>query len=658
MTYESCRFFVPSSLPASQTASKRVARARKTALKSTPLTYADIFEKLNYFVSTKQLNEHTAANRATALRAFMRANHVTEADVVGSEMRTGFPECAERLINTLRDGGTAQRNITNTRSALTPVRQMVQEDDTARALDSEKPTPFMQQLKTLLSGHSVSRVARMSKVPYDMVLGWLRGKVPRASSSRYVYRVENYFGMTRGELWKLSGVAHPSRLQPQIGIARPIEYREQLGALTRHQYWFVPDAASPLRQQWHDFMVYKTALAPDLERSSKGRWRFSPLPMGRKSSRTWYQYLGDQEVSSAAAVWAKLAGYYGWLMLPAEKGGAAIPGDQLHTLAWLVLPEFLVPYLEWRKARSGGKHSTFAPEFVGWVMSLVREVEGYFPQSPWLQGTLPEKYQQGTWIEQCAKQMKYCRRLTQSLRGQVHVRRDPFEPLLEILELPEPMEALVDMIARMRANRPISSPKREAIWSRDLVLIKLLASNPLRERNLAHLTWRPDNTGNLYQRSDGTWHIRWKSTAFKNSVGAAGDMDYDAEIHSSVYADLERYLHQHRPKILHSPSDLVILSMAKTKASEELPHVPWNDLSKRVTELTRRYLWKTGGIGTHSFRHLIGSSILKAAPGEIQTVARVLNDRPATVEKHYARFSSSDGNKRMGEVLGKSFRRM
>ena len=156
MTYESCRFFVPSSLPASQTASKRVARARKTALKSTPLTYADIFEKLNYFVSTKQLNEHTAANRATALRAFMRANHVTEADVVGSEMRTGFPECAERLINTLRDGGTAQRNITNTRSALTPVRQMVQEDDTARALDSEKPTPFMQQLKTLLSGHSES----------------------------------------------------------------------------------------------------------------------------------------------------------------------------------------------------------------------------------------------------------------------------------------------------------------------------------------------------------------------------------------------------------------------------------------------------------------------------------------------------------------------
>ena len=75
-------------------------------------------------------------------------------------------------------------------------------------------------------------------------------------------------------------------------------------------------------------MVYKTALVPDLERSSKGRWRFSPLPMGRKSSRTWYQYLGDQEVSSAAAVWAKLAGYYGWLMLPAEKGGAAIPGDQ------------------------------------------------------------------------------------------------------------------------------------------------------------------------------------------------------------------------------------------------------------------------------------------------------------------------------------------
>lgn len=294
-TYQPSRFFVPSSLPASQTTSKRAARARKTAMKPTPLTYQDLLEKLNYFVSTKQLNPHTAANRATALRGFLRANHISEDDVVGEEMRSKFPDCMEQFLDVLRDFGRKQRNLTNTRAAMTPLRQMVQEDDTTRALDAEKPTPFIQQLKTLLSGHSIKRVANIGQVPYDMMLGWVSGKVPRPSSSRYVHRVENYFGMKRGELWKLSGVAHPSRLQPDLSEAPAIEYRNRLGKLTKYEYWFVPGTDSPLRQQWHDLMVYKTALVPDLERSVKGQWRMSPLPLGRKTDRTWYRYWATRK---------------------------------------------------------------------------------------------------------------------------------------------------------------------------------------------------------------------------------------------------------------------------------------------------------------------------------------------------------------------------
>ena len=657
-TYQPSRFFVPSSLPASQTTSKRAARARKTAMKPTPLTYQDLLEKLNYFVSTKQLNPHTAANRATALRGFLRANHISEDDVVGEEMRSKFPDCMEQFLDVLRDFGRKQRNLTNTRAAMTPLRQMVQEDDTTRALDAEKPTPFIQQLKTLLSGHSIKRVANIGQVPYDMMLGWVSGKVPRPSSSRYVHRVENYFGMKRGELWKLSGVAHPSRLQPDLSEAPAIEYRNRLGKLTKYEYWFVPGTDSPLRQQWHDLMVCKTALVPDLERSVKGQWRMSPLPLGRKTDRTWYRYLGDKEVASAQAGWGKVSSYLGWLQLSVEDGGAGLPESELHTLAWIAVPDYLVQYLEWRKKRAGGSHTTFVPEFLGWLMSLVRPVEGYFPQSPSLRETLPERYRNGSWDDMCERQMKYCRRLTQSLRGQIQMHRDPFEPLNGVLNLPEPMEAVVDMVQRMRAQRPIGNPLLEAVWSRDLVLVKLIASNPLRHRNLAHMTWRADNTGNLYQKGDGSWHIRWKTVYFKNAKGAAGDLDYNAEVHASVWSDLERYLFKHRPLLLRSPSDLLFLCKAKGPEDLKRPHVPWDDLSKRIFWLTKKYLWNCPGVGAHAFRHLIGSSIIKAAPGEIQTVARVLNDRPGTVEKHYARFTSSDGNKRMGELLGKSFKRL
>jgi len=216
-------------------------------MKPAPLTYLELLEKLTYFVTTKQLNPNTAANRSTALRGFLRANHISEEDVVGEEMRSTFPDSLERFLNALRESGRTQRNLTNTRAALTPLRQMVLEDDTTRALNAEKPTPFILQLKTLLTGHSIKRVANISQVPYDMMLGWLHGKVPRPSSARYVHRVENYFGMERGELWKLSGVAHPTRLQPDLGEAPGIEYRNRLGKLTKYEYWFVPRANSPLR---------------------------------------------------------------------------------------------------------------------------------------------------------------------------------------------------------------------------------------------------------------------------------------------------------------------------------------------------------------------------------------------------------------------------
>ena len=57
-------------------------------------------------------------------------------------------------------------------------------------------------------------------------------------------------------------------------------------------------------------------------------------------------------------------------------------------------------------------------------------------------------------------------------------------------------------------------------------------------------------------------------------------------------------------------------------------------------------------------RGLTGTAIIKAAPGDFATVAKVLNDRPLTVQNHYARFTSGDGAKRMGELLKKSFGRM
>lgn len=658
MTYESCSYFVPSSLPASQTRVRRAAQARKRAMLKPRFTYQDLLERQDYLVTTKQLNSQTAANRATALRAFLSVNKCSVDDPVGDEMRVRWAESLETYVNSLTALGRTSRAISNSKAAVRPWREMVVEADSLRALDDEKPTPFQVQLKALMGTFAIKHVANTTRVPYDMLLGWVNGKKPRQSNAKFIFRLEGFFGIQRGELARLASITGAA---PSTPLAQPlpaIEYRATLAERTRHQFWLRPPLDSPLRQQWKDFVSYKVAAVPLLERSSKGTWRISPLPLGRKTNCEWFRYHGSEEVPSAGAAWAKVGGYLGWLALPEDQGGMGMPVEELQTMAWLIDPELIQRHVEWRRKRAGGKLNGFIPDLLGWIQSLVRPDVGYFWQCPWLQQTLPERYRLERWQDMCNKLMRFCARYTQSLKGQVEVSRDPFEPMAHIVDLDEPLEAVVDMTQRMRAARPIGNPVAEAVWSRDLLLIKLLVSNPLRVRQFSHLTWRADNTGNLYQKTDGSWWISYRSRFFKNSRGAAGDLDYDSPVQENVWGDIERYLFRHRATLMVAPTDLVFLASKAGPGQKRTSHVPWRDLSRRVEELTRRHLWRCPGIGGHAMRGLTGTAIIKAAPGEIETVAKVLNDRPLTVQRHYARFTSGDGAKRMGDLLKKSFRRM
>lgn len=656
-TYELRRYFVPSSLLASQAAEK-TTRAQKRAPQLNPLTYRDLLDKQAYFVTTEQVNTQTAANRATALRNFLRVNSVCEDDVVGAEMRSGYPEALEKFVLQLQTCGKKSRSITNTRAALSPWRHWVIEDDTLRALDADKPSPFRGALKLLVAAHSVRHVSNQSEVPYAMLLGWLDGKIPRQTNTGLICRLESYFGTEPGALTSLAGHTQSPRYRTTTGQASRNDYRETLGARTQDAYWFRPEQSSPLRAQWSDFARYKTDEVPLLERSSKGAWRISPLPLTPNTPANWYMFIDGQEVASAKAAWAKVGGFLGWLGLAVERGGLNLPAARLHTLAWFAVPGLFQRYLHWRKVRAGDKYNSSAPESLGWVSSLVRAEVGYFPQNPWLRETLPLEYQVGDWASMCVSQMSFCRKMTRSLRGKIEATRDPFVAIGHIVDLPEPMEALVDMIHRLRAHRPIGHIGREAVWSRDMLLLKLLSSNPLRLRQFSHMTWKPDNSGNLRQKLDGSWWILWKIRYFKNSLGAAGDGDYDCPVQASVWPEIERYLFKHRQTLLRSETDLVFLTKVGGPVRQEHAHMPWRDLSRRVYELTSRHLWRSDGIGSHAFRHVVGTSIVKAGDGDFATAAAVLNDRLETVKKHYGRFNGQDGSTRMNELLGKSFRRM
>ena len=656
--YETCRYLTPSSLLTDLHTTKAAARARRRAMHIEPLTYNDLLAKQAYLLSICELNAQTAANRATALRSFLRANRVQLDDVVGAEMRSRYPEALERLVDVLRGQEKGQRSISNTRSAVRPWREMVVEDDTTRAHAGDKLAPFNSAFKSVVEGHPIKRVAKQAGVSHDMMFGWLIGKAPRASSARFIRRIETFFALPPESLVMLAGISGNSRGRPQVGVPTTIDYRTTLPSLTSDRYLLVPAEDSPLRKQWADLLRYKTArVSAPLKRGDGGRWSHSPNGVARKSKTNWWNFDGELEVPSSGVAWMKTASYLGWLSRSEQQGGAGIPVAQVQTLAWLAVSEKVAQYLEWLYQRTG-KRSGLTFEFIAMVVWMTRPGDGYMSQQPEFLGTLPADVRVESWESMCSQQHTYIKQLRNSFGEEREVSRDSFEPIRHIIDLQEPLEPVVDMIQRMRQDRPIGCAMSEALWSRDLLLIKLLVSNPLRLRNLQTLTWRADNKGNLYQKVDGSWWIKIGSRFFKNRRGASvkKKKDYDAPVHESVWSDLERYVLIHRASLLREATDLVFLTKCNVKG--EVEHRPWGGLSSQVLAITRKYLWRCDGIRTHAFRHLVATSILKAEGGDIKTAALVLNDTEATVFEAYSGVNSSDGARRMGELLGKTLRRM
>ena len=635
------------------------------------LTYKMLREQQQRHVANGLIKKQTAANRLTALNLFLRANHLHEDDVVAAELRTTYSQATQKLVDALRNQGRTQRAISNIRSALTCFKEAVAEFDMQIALSEGDVPPFTKAVKTVMADHLVKRVGRQCGIPSDMLYGWLNGKFPRASSAKYIRRLEGFFALERDSLVSLAGIKNEEREEQRVGEANVIEYRQALSSRTQSSYWLVVPENSPLRSQWTDLLEYKTAAVPSLERTARGRWTFSPLDVVVATGKNWWAFFDEREVPSARMSWARTASYLGWLSQPTAAGGRGVPVDHLQTLAWFAVPELMDDYLQWMKARAGGKHTGTTQEFIAMVRWLCRPENGYLYQCEHLHATLPERYRKHLWRDMCARQFKYAGQLAQAYQSEIAPGRDPFQPLEQLIQAAEPMEFLADMVERMRRDRPVGKCKKtEAVWARDIFVVKLLLSNPIRLRNLACLKWYgikgykgSTDDGVLYQRDNGSWWIHIPKRLLKNRGSTTSIRDYHAPVHPSVWCDLERYLFIHRPVLLREPTDLVILTKSlgpKSAATglADTSHRPYTEIGRTIFRHTRRYLWKSDGIGPHAFRHIVATSILKADGGDIKTAAKVLNDKETTVEKHYSGLRSADGNERMAVLLEKSFARM
>jgi integrase len=208
------------------------------------------------------------------------------------------------------------------------------------------------------------------------------------------------------------------------------------------------------------------------------------------------------------------------------------------------------------------------------------------------------------------------------------------------------MAVLLAIVGAHTADRPPGVLDRSvkgwfklAIWYRDEALLRMMISNPLRNRNLREMTYIPGGDGNL-RKVHGRYWLHFKPSDFKNERGAA-HRPYKVPVPASLNALLDTYLNVVRPLLLNGRThDEVFLTRNGG------PH-DTTGLSGLVHELTTTALAAVGlempGFRTHAVRHIVATAWLRAKPGDYLTVAQILHDTLETVLRNYAPPSPQDG---------------
>lgn len=597
-------------------------------------------------------------NLQSALRAFLAERELQMDQPVGSVLRASYYRNLRAHVQTLKEQGRPPTYISNRKSLLAQWRRCVIDFDRYCAATLKQATPFQRAILDIFeNGVTKKGLARSTGIPLATLNRWSRGNTPNARSLQYVTRLEINLGFTPGTLRDLLPVSAAPEFSPTLA---PIAFRERLRQRNIDRY-AVTQPSERLKQQWAEFLQFKVSelLADDesdddsqiLHRSKGGRWSSTASPTARPRPSNWAQWFKGRYVATAGVAWTNTSQYLGWLILSEERGGKGLSPDVAQHLAHFLNRYHIRAFVEWKRERAGGIAHQGLLSFLRFASSLSNPRTGYLTQR-FRALQQDDKETEETWRAQCKRTFDSIAKLRAELSDDCQPSRNSTEPISAVLALPNPLDAVADMLVRMTAARPATGGIREAVWARDILLIKLTTSNPLRDKNLRGLTYRSDNTGHLRQDKHGTWFIFVPRRELKNHAGAAKDRDYYMPVRKEVWRDIETYLRQYRPLLAKVTTNAVFLTERRGDQFSE------DALGERFRVLTKRYLHGCPGVGPHAFRHIVATAILKASPNDWHAAAWALHDREETVRKHYAHLAQHDAAQWMSKAMDGPFSRM
>lgn len=603
-------------------------------------TYADLRRIHAERLKAAQKSNQEFRNHSSALNLFAGVAGKSDANECGEDFTDKFDTHLTRLTELLSAKGIATTSIANKVSYVRAIRDTYKVMLTNVVLTGD----FRESLIALLQTRKVTQVelAKAVGVPKQAINSWVkRGQLPTAVSKGTISKIERFFKVPEGSLMGKIDVCC-AVYQPREEKSPRLESRTKRYELSKDAYYY-KEPSTLIREEWAELVSFYTApyLLNGFERNIT--WRV-------KDADKVTTYCGwEAEVPGGICVtanirWKSVASFLGFLIRPKDRGGKGMDKSQL-TLALLTDARLMVDFIEFKRKRSG-KYTGESERFLAFCGSLLRKETGFLWQQSQYGERLSKPISKENWQKWCNDNCDTIHTMMKGLRKGGHIQkgREPQEPIEEILAEASPIQALIKMTERMSQQFTLAArPVLVAIRKRNLLLVKMMISNPLRVHHFSIMAYQEDNKGNLYQDAYGAWRLRFRPDDFKNQRGAASS-DYDVALSSWLYSDIAEYLTKYRPTLAYAQeSDRVFLPSKQGGRGKNRMFWDPNKITGCIREITKRFIPGSPGFGAHAFRHIVATDYIKNNPNGFQVAANILHDRLDTVMKEYAHIKVADG---------------
>ncbi|MBO6894284.1 MAG: hypothetical protein JJ866_20240 [Roseibium sp.] len=422
---------------------------------------------------------------------------------------------------------------------------------------------------------------------------------------------------------------------------------------------YVVDAPKHLNDEMLELLRFKTSTFATFGQQRNGVW-------GAETASQKVEHFGLFFGAFAAPVSSDVQGF-------------GVDPNVL-TFAMMVFPKVWDWYLQWRERRRGF-FTAWEIDMLTLASALCREETGWLRQCAHLSNSLREidglitKTEivdaQADWSAACDRLVKHARTRKKEVERVVKIHRDPFEPIMTVLEAPSPVgeyrKITEEILHRMPDEKRHPRAAAEAV--RAFLLLRIGLHTGLRQKNLRELLLckpgdQPTSERKLENAKRG--ELRWStreggceifipSVAFKNAHSSFfGSKPFRLILPDlgQLYDFIDAWNDRHRSRLLGPASDPGTFFVKTAKITSANAEYSQNTFFEAWRTAIQRYgifnPWTGRGAikgllphGPHNVRDVLATHILKQT-GSYEQASYAIQDTPEVVAKHYGRFLPQD----------------